>query len=141
MMNTTKLILLNRLKSFDGLAKDQITAIQFAMSDYALKKVSEYRDREIKSTLKSGTKLFFSLRWDNIVLWLRERFFRMARKNAQSRANTENRKVYVIRKSLIGYKLLSTKDVNYNKRIRVLRKDVDALKLAKTADFIAYPKK
>jgi hypothetical protein len=65
----------------------------------------------------------------------------MAKRQARTRANIENRKCYVIRKSLIGYEILSTLDITLNKRIRVLDKDVNFKKLHEIADFVAYPKK
>jgi hypothetical protein len=65
----------------------------------------------------------------------------MAKRQAQTRANIENRKCYVIRKSLIGYEILSTLDIDINKKIRVLDKNVNALKLHEVADFVAYPYK
>jgi len=40
----------------------------------------------------------------------------MAKRQAQTRANVENRKCYVIRKSLIGYEILSTLDIDLNKK-------------------------
>jgi hypothetical protein len=64
----------------------------------------------------------------------------MAKRQAQTRANVENRKCYVIQKSLIGYEILSTLDIDLNKKIRVLDKDVNAKKLHEVADFVAYPK-
>jgi hypothetical protein len=59
----------------------------------------------------------------------------MAKRQAQTRANLENRKCYVIRKSLIGYEILSTLDITLNKRIRVLDKDVNTKKLYEVDDF------
>ena len=63
----------------------------------------------------------------------------MAKRQAQTRANIEKRKCYVIRKSLIGYEILSTLDIDMNKKIRVLDKDINAKKLHEAADFVAYP--
>jgi hypothetical protein len=65
----------------------------------------------------------------------------MAKRQAQTRANIENRKCYVIRKSLIGYKILSTLDIDLNRKIRVLDKDINAKKLHEVADFVVYPRK
>jgi hypothetical protein len=64
----------------------------------------------------------------------------MAKRQAQTRANIENRKCYVIQKSMIGYEILSTLDIDLNKRIRILDNDVHAKKLHEIADFVAYPK-
>ena len=54
-------------------------------------------------------------------------------------ANQTNRKIYVIRSSDVSYTLLSTKDVELNKRLKILNRQVDAKQLTEQSDFIAYP--
>ncbi len=138
-MNALQNILRSRASIYKvDFTQQQKKAVYRAMNDYALREVSHYRYREIKKVINEGI-LF--IRWDNIILRVRRMALKAAKRNAQLRADTENRKIYCIRKSLVGYTLLSTKDVEYNKKIRVLGTNVDALKLAETADFIAYPKK
>ena len=117
------------------------TAIYRAMHDFATRKVSEYRNREIKGELPNFFKVLFRMNWDNWILYFRKIAFNRAKKAAQLRADTEGYKIYCIRKSQIGYQNLSTLEVNINKKIRVLGKDVDAMQLEKVSSFIAYPKK
>ena len=140
-MNTTRLILLNRMKDLSELTSEQLKNIELSMIDYSIRRVSEYRNREIKEVLKEGVKLIPRLYCDNIILHIRKWSFKIACHNAQQRADTENYLVYVIRSSQIGYTLLSTLDVKHNRRIRVFGKNTNAIKLYETADFIATPKK
>lgn len=141
-MNTLQSILKSKASIYgvDFDAKER-TAIYKAMVQYAARQVAEYHNREIKSVGIGGIRLLLSLKWDNIVLWIRQKSFNLAKKKAQHRANTEIRKIYVIRNSMIGYSILSTFEVNQNKKLRILKKDIDAMKLHEVADFIAYPKK
>jgi len=115
------------------------TAIYRAMHDFATRKVSEYRNREIKGELPNFFKVLFRMNWDNWILYFRKIAFNRAKKAAQLRAYVENRKVYCIRSSQIGYTLLSTADVEQNKKLRILGKNVDAMKLTATADYVALP--
>jgi len=133
-------ILLTNLKTLKGIPDDKIKRIESAMIEYALKQVADYKHREIKNVCLYSFKYFPRITWNNIIWWLRKLSFTMAKKQAQTRANIENRKCYVIRKSLIGYTVLSTLDINLNKKIRVLGKDVTAIKLHEVADCVVYPK-
>jgi len=139
-MNTLANILKSK-ESIHGVKFDaqERHAIYKAMVQYAAKQVAEFKTREIKGELPNFFKVIFSMTWDNWILYFRKIAFRKARKAAQLRAYTENRKVYVIRKSQIGYTLLSTFEVDQNKRLRILGKDVDAIKLTATADYVALP--
>jgi len=140
-MNSPRLILLANLKTFEGIPEKTLKRIEAAMIEYGLRQVADYKDREIKNVCLYSFKYFPRLTWDNIIWFLRKISFNLAKRQAQTRANVENRKCYVIRKSLIGYEILSTLDINLNKKIRVLDKDVNAKKLHEVADFVAYPKK
>lgn len=139
-MDDPRLILLANLKTLEGIPDKKIKRIEAAMVKYALKQVAAFKSREIKNICLDSLKYFPRLTWDSIIWWLRKKSFDMAKRQAQTRANIENRKCYVIRKSLIGYEILSTLDVDLNKKIRVLDKDVNAKKLHEVADFVAYPK-
>jgi len=139
-MNNPRLILLINLKTFDGIPEKTLKCIEAAMIEYGLRQVAEYKNREIKDVCLYSFKYFPRLTCNNIIWWLRKLSFNMAKHQAQIRANIENRKCYVIRKSLIGYEILSTLDIDLNKRIRLLNKNIDAQKLHEVADFVAYPK-
>ena len=78
--------------------QQQKKAVYRAMNDYALREISHYRYREIKKVTGEGIKLSFSVRWDNMILWSRGMVLKAAKRNAQLRADTENRKIYCIRK-------------------------------------------
>lgn len=110
-----------------------------AMDEYAEQSVDEYRASESKAINKEAVKLLPSLVNGNLKLWIRNFYFKRACKHAKSIAQIENRKVYVIRCSDVNYTILSTKDVELNKKTRVLGKHVGAKELTETADFIAYP--
>jgi len=115
------------------------TAIYRAMTEYAARKVAEFKTREVKGELPNFFKVLFRMNWDNWILYFRKIAFNRAKKAAQLRAYTENRKIYVIRKSQISYILLSTFEVEQNKKLRILGKNVDAIKLTATADYVALP--
>jgi hypothetical protein len=132
--------LLANLKTLDGISEKTLKRIESAMIEYALKQVADYKGREIKNVFLYSFKYFPRLTWDNIIWWLRRLSFNIAKRQAQTRANIENRKCYVIRKSLIGYTVLSTLDINLNKKLRILEKDVNAIKLHEVSDFVVYPK-
>lgn len=124
-----------------GLTDEQKSKIKEAMNLFALRKIEEYRNRELKGEVKTFFKLLMNFSYDNSLLWGRYQILKRAIKKARRRANIENRKCYVIREANLKYKVLSTLDVDYNKKIRVMNKDVDFRKLHEVSDFIAYPKK
>lgn len=139
-MNTLRSILKSK-ESIHGVTFDaqERTAIYWAMTAYAARRVAEFKTREIKGELPNFFKVIFSATWDNWILYFRKLAFKRAKKAAQLRAYTENRKIYVIRKSQISYILLSTFEVEQNKKLRILGKSVDAMKLTATADYVALP--
>lgn len=118
----------------------EIRSIEVAMVNYAASEVVRFKDREIKGEMKSFWKLLVKFSWDNALLYARSKVFKKAKRQARLRAETEGRKIYVIRKSAIGYQLMSTLDVQHNKRVRILDKDVDAMTMEQMSDFIATPK-
>jgi len=140
-IDNPRLTLLANLKTLEGISNDKIKRIEAAMIEYALKQVANYKHREIKNVFLYSFKYFPRLTWNNIIWWLRRLSFNMAKRQAQERANIENRKCYVIRKSLIGYTVLSTLDINLNKKIRIVDKNVTAMKLYEAADCVVYPEK
>ena len=139
-MNTLQSILKSK-ESIHGVTFDvqERHAIYRAMTAYAARQVAEFKTREIKGELPNFFKVLFKMTWDNWILYFRKLAFNRAKKAAQLRAYVENRKVYAIRSSQIGYVLLSTADVEKNKKLRIFGKDVDAIKLTATADYVAMP--
>lgn len=119
----------------------QQQAATMAMIDFAARKVNEYRQSERKEINLEAVKLFPALLVGDWKLWLRKRAFRKACKQAKVRAEIENRKMYIIRSTEIAYIILSTLEVEQNKKVRVFGKNVDAIKLHETADKVVYPPK
>ena len=119
----------------------QYSAINSAMTEYAVRKVDKYRANENKAVVLEAISLFPALWKGHFKLWLRKRAFLRAKKMAQLQADTDGYKVYVIRSSDIAYKLMSTLDVRHNKRLRVFGKFVDAIVLEETASFTATTKR
>lgn len=122
------------------LDSDQNNAVQSAMSIYAARMVDKFRSEQNKRAVTEALVLFPSLWKGEIMLWLRRRSFLKACRNAQLEADSAGYKIYVIRSSNIGFTLMSTLDVSMNKKIRVFKKDVNAIELEKTASFTATRK-
>ena len=136
-------IILNSFESQADLklaGKERSVALS-AMIKYGERAVDNYRKNEAQEIKLEAVKLFPALFTGQFKMWLRKVSFKMAKKKAIRRAKIENRKIYVIRSSDIAYTLLSTADVRMGKKIKALKKNVGALQLTETADFIAYPQK
>ncbi len=142
MINRQRLILKSNWGgTFEGLKPHHITGAETAMTLFAMEKLKEHKEREIKGEMKSFFKLLFHFSYDNMILYARSKVLNRAIKNAKLRAKIENKKVYVFRDSLIGFKTLSSTDVKFNKKIRVMKKDIDFMELENISAFIAYPPK
>lgn len=120
---------------------DQYRAVEMAMVEFGGRAVTDYRDQEAKSVKLEAIKLFPALWKGEFKLWLRKRAFIKAKKEAQIRANTENRPVHVVRSSEIAFVVQSTKEVRQLKKVGIYKKNVDAIKMNETADYTAYPLK
>lgn len=129
--------------SIAGITLDerQRNAVQAAMYNYSARTVENFEREQNKAALKEALKLFPALFKGQIMLYLRKKSLNKAVKQAELRAEVENRKMYVIRASNIAYTILSTADIEHNKKIRVFGKDVDSIKLHETADRVVYPPK
>jgi hypothetical protein len=139
-MTDPKLILRSHLsKGNIALRLSDMPFIERAMIEYAERSIDEYRSSETKAINKEAVSLLPSLISGSLKLWIRNFYFKRANKHAQTLSDMINRKVYVIRCSDVNYTLLSTKDVELNKRTHVMGKNVGAKELTDTADFVAYP--
>lgn len=135
-----KIILASHLsRRFETLNPKQTDAAHDAMLDYSVRMIGQYRANEAKAINKEAAGLFVSLIRGNLKLWLRNYYFKRACKQADTLAKITNRKTYVIRSTDISYLLLSTKDIEMNKKMKVLGKHVDAMELTEKSDYIAYP--
>ena len=139
-MRQFSLILNSRLsQANETLTLAQRTCVHLAMADIAKAAVETYKNNEAMAINKEAAGLIPSIIKGEMTLWIRNWYFKRAKKAAILRANTEQYKVYVIRCSSIAFKLLSTLDVDHNKKIKVLGKDVGAKQLTATASYVAYP--
>jgi hypothetical protein len=132
-------IILQKATSFRKVTLDsmQTSAALVAMNDYAIRAVAKYRDDEQRQILKESLTLFPALWAGELKLWLRLKSFNRAKRMAQLRADSEGYKIYVILSSQIRYTLLSTAEVDFNKRVRILGKNVTDMELTKKAAFVA----
>lgn len=145
-MNNTREVVTGILRSQLSLYNtkldpDQYRAVEMAMVEFGGRAVVDYRDQETKGIKLEAIKLFPALWRGDLKLWLRKMAFRKACKQAKTRAEVENRKMYIIRSTEIAYIILSTLEVEQNKKVRVFGKNVDAIKLHETADKVVYPPK
>ncbi len=141
-MNQIDLILTSVLSQRDITLSDvQTIAAREAIGLYAIHAVERYRSNEGKSVIIEAVKLIPSILKGEYKLALRKFFFNQAKKMAMMRSEVENRKIYCIRSSEIAYKVLSTKDVEMNKRLKIFGKSVDAIVLHEMADYVAYPRR
>lgn len=134
MQNTIGVYVPDRAKGF----------ILRAMSEYANSAVESYIEQEEKRRrfiLKPLYKIYGRMTWDELVTKIRLFNLRRIKKMVQSISNEDRRKYYIIQSGAINYICVSTKDVEYNRKIRVYGKDVDAIKLHETADCVITPKK
>jgi len=123
--------------------KQAFPYIREAMKDFAAYSVREIRKKERDDVLwvfRNLPRVFLLTRWRIQKLYIRRRFFNMAKKEAIARANTEGYKVYVVRDSEFKFKTISTIEFKINKTIRAFKKDLTAKDMERTAAFIAYPK-
>jgi hypothetical protein len=140
-MNKLQVILRSKL-SIQGTELDEVqkTAAYAAMVSYASAKIEEYRALERKRLVAVLKKTFPALYLETWKFKIRRLMLKKSIEKAQVMADTEGYKVYVIRSTEVTYKLMTTLDVDQNKRMRVFGKNVDAIELTKTAAFTATRK-
>ena len=140
-LNKTKLILESQLKSLNGFSQEQIEKIQVAMHLYALDQVNEFRNQDIKDEVANWLKLFGQEWYKTAILLIRRWHFRMAKRQAIILAEVTGYKTYVIQKGRTTFQILNSYEINYNKKMKVLGKDVDFMEVEKISSFIAYAPK
>lgn len=112
----------------------------------------EYANEAIKlktvRDMKARRRLIYALvgiwgkaQWSDFTSKIRAFMLKKAIAEAQRLSNLDRRKRYVIRSTEVAYRTFSTYEIDFNKRIRVFGKDVDAKKLSETADRVILPKK
>lgn len=126
-------------RAYVSLDEKQTKAVLSAIDQCCAKAILLHKDKQAREVNKEAVSLIPAIVKGSLRLWLRNWYFKRAKKQAQLKANIENRKTYVIRKSEIAYQILTTKEVELNKRLRIFGKDVDAISLRDNADAICYP--
>ena len=139
-MTDPRVILQSHLsRRYETLNAMQQKASEDAMLDFGARMVESYRTNEAKAINKEAANLFVSLIQGELKLWLRNYYFKRACRQAKTLADITNRKIYVIRSSDINYKLLSTKDIELNKKLKIMGRNVNAMELTEKSDYIAHP--
>lgn len=94
------------------------------------------------------TDLFFKSWWmiperiTSFLVWKADCIIRnINAKIAQERATIEGYKTYLLREKRFRYKILSTADFKYNKKIRVLKNEITAKDMERLACAVKMPKK
>jgi len=122
------------------LTPEQNRAVEEAMVAVAIVSVEKYRENEAKAINKEAMGLIPSMIRGELKHWIRNFYFKRAKKQAQIMSNNDNRWYYVIRKSDVAYGVFSTRQVNQLKKIGILDQSVDAKGLTEVADYVARPK-
>lgn len=78
---------------------------------------------------------------DSVARQVAQRRFKKARLQAQTLANSQRRKYWVIRGKHNTYTVLNASDIRHYKNIGVFKKSVNFLHLDKIASYIATPEK
>ena len=140
-LNKTKLILESQLKNLKEFSPEQVEKIQVAMHLYAINQVNEFRNQDIKDEAVNWLKLFGPEWYKTAILLIRRWRFRMAKRQAIILAEVTGYKTYVIQKGRTTFQILNSYEINYNKKMKVLGKDVDFMEVEKISSFIAYAPK
>ena len=138
-MNKRNLILKQAFGGADlGLTPPQLRKVETAMEMYKVSELNEYRNRQLKEDMITLFQLILNFTWDNATIWARYQVYKRASKQAKLRMRTEGYKMYVVRESRLNYKVISSLDVKYNKRLKVMRKEVTAKDLEKIAALVVH---
>lgn len=120
--------------------------------EFILRAMTEYANIVVnlrETQLKTATaKIFYPMLWglfkinvESFILRVRAYNLKKKIRSTQRLSNLDKRKYYIIRKNNTKYEVLSTSDIDFNKKVRILDKDVDAKLLHEKADCVIYPKK
>jgi hypothetical protein len=101
----------------------------------------EVRQEQDLKELREGFKIIPRLFWTRLTSWVKRYVRNQYCKVARLRADTENYKCYVVQGRGLTFKIFSTRDYKYNKRIRVFKKDLTAKEMEEISCFVAWPKK
>ncbi len=101
----------------------------------------EVRQEQDLKELREAFKIIPRLFWTKLSFYVKRYVRNQYCKTAQYRADTENYKQYVVQGRGLTFKIFSTRDYKYNKRIRVFKKDLTAKEMEEISCFVAWPKK
>ena len=124
----------------ETLTAKQLNCVNLAIVDCTVAVLENYRSNEAKAINKEIIGFLPMLIKGEFTLIIRNWCRKRAQKSAQLMSDTQNMKIYGIRSGNVSYKLLSTADVDHNKKLRILGKNVGAKELTATADFYTTPK-
>ena len=113
--------------------------IEYSKGSVALHEVAQRKFQRKMCFIFFG--YFRKMNWEEFVLALRTRSLRIHKRIAKRLANENNRKYYVVRSTEINYQRFSSRDVKYNKNVRIFGKNVNSYTLTEAADAVIYPKK
>ena len=140
-LNTIDLMLTSKLQQRgETLMDKQFITVREVIAEYALYAIDRYRSNEGKFLKIEAIKLLPSLIKRDYKMFFRKLFYNRAVRHAKNRAYTENLKFYVIRTSDVAYTVLSTRDVELNKKLKIFGKQVDAKLLHEMSDYVATPR-
>lgn len=114
-----------------------------AMDDYATQIVglrADIEKKEQRRILFMVYGYFKKLTWDSFLLKLRTRSLNRMKKDYQFLANENRRTYYILLDGMFTHRALSTADVDFNKKIRVIDKDVDSRRIRSVAEATIIPK-
>lgn len=121
------------------LTNEQRNAVIEAMIAVAVTSVDTYRENEAKAINREAAGLIPSMINGELKHWIRNFYFKRAKRQAQMLSNNDNRWYYVIRKSDVAYEVFHTGQADHLKRVGILSKTSNAMKLTAAADFVARP--
>lgn len=119
--------------SWEGIEESKIPKILNAMTIFAYEARERAMNKELNDEYISFFKLLFHANYENKILWMRFQKYKLAVKEAILRMETEGYKMYVVRISRTGYRVMSTLDFKYNQSVKIMKRNVTFKDLEKIA--------
>ena len=138
LINRQRLLIKGNVSEADKLTPKQIADIETVMTVFAANEIHKKLNQDLKEHYISFFKMLFNSSYENQILWIRYWHYKRAVKKAFLRMRTEGYKMYVVRNSKVGYKVISTLDFKYNQRISILKNKLTKQEIEKVAALIVY---
>lgn len=113
-----------------------LEVVHLSMNEFALKVKKEDNLQILKRAIPG---LGYPL-WLRFSFWVKKLVREQYVKAAKHRSTVEGYKIYVLQGSGLTFKLISSREMKHNKRVRVFRKDLTAKEMEELSCFVAYPK-